>query len=174
MPLPSTGCPLCSRYGVTQEAGRGDVMSASQLEDTRVPIKTRLSALWASVLFCYVYGDYFELHVPGKLQDMLQGKMGSMGAISQETLVAASVVMLVPTLMIFLSHALPAVISRWLNIGVGLLYTVLVLSILAGGAWTFYMLLAGVEAVLTSLVVWYAWRWPRHPDVGIEPVRNRG
>ena len=149
-------------------------MSSGRLEYTRVPIKTRLSALWASVMFCYVCGDYFELHVPGKLQDMLQGKMGSLGAVSQEILVATSMVMLVPTLMIFLCHAVPAAIGRWLNIGVGLLYTLLMLSILAEGAWTFYMLLAGVEVVLTSLVVWYAWRWPRHSDAGIEPVRNHG
>jgi hypothetical protein len=29
-------------------------MSSGRLEDTRVPIKTRLSVLWASVMFCYV------------------------------------------------------------------------------------------------------------------------
>jgi hypothetical protein len=27
--------------------------------------------------------------------------------------------------------------------------------------WYFYKLFAGVEAVLTALVVWYAWHWPR-------------
>lgn len=112
-------------------------------------------------MFCYVYGDYFELHVPGKLQDMLQGKMGSIGAVSQGMLVATSIVMLVPSLMIFLSLALPPAISRWLNVCVGLLYTLLMLTIMAEGAWAFYMLLAGVEVVLTSLAVWYAWRWPR-------------
>jgi hypothetical protein len=136
-------------------------MSSSLLEDMKVPVRAKLSALWTSLMFCYVYGDYFEFYVPGKLQDMLQGKMGPVGPVSQGMLVATSIVMLVPSLMIFLSLVLPPAISRWLNVGVGLLYTLLVLSIMAEGAWAFYMLLAGVEGVLTSLVVWYAWRWPR-------------
>lgn len=139
-------------------------MSTARLEDPRVPVKVQLSALWASVMFCYVYGDYFELHVPGKLQDMLQGKMGEIGTVSQQLLVATSFVMLLPSLMIFLSLALPAAISRWLNIGAGVLFTLLVLATLAGGGWVFYMLLAVVEAMLTSLVVWHAWRWPRCSD----------
>lgn len=32
------------------------------LEDQKVNVKTKLSALWASVMFCYVYGDYFGLY----------------------------------------------------------------------------------------------------------------
>jgi hypothetical protein len=139
-------------------------MSTARLEDPRVPVKVRLSALWASVMFCYVYGDYFELYVPGKLQDMLQSKMGEIGAVSQELLVATSCLMLVPSLMIFLSLALPAAMGRRLNIGAGVFYTVLTLATLAEGGWAFYMLLAVVEVMLTSLVVWHAWRWPRCSD----------
>ena len=40
----------------------------------------KLSALWASTMFCYIYCDYFELYVPGKLDGMLQGKIGPLGA----------------------------------------------------------------------------------------------
>jgi hypothetical protein len=35
-------------------------MSSLALVDERIPTRTKLSALWASVMFCYVYGDYFE------------------------------------------------------------------------------------------------------------------
>ena len=50
--------------------------AAPMLEDVRVPTRYKLSAIWASVMFCYIYGDYFELYVPGKLQGMLAGKWG--------------------------------------------------------------------------------------------------
>jgi hypothetical protein len=36
-----------------------------KLADAPVPVRLKLSALWASVMFCYVYGDYFDLFRPG-------------------------------------------------------------------------------------------------------------
>jgi hypothetical protein len=135
-------------------------MASSGLEDTRVPVRLKLAALWTSVMFCYVYGDYFELYVPGKLQDMLNGEM-ALGTVTQGLLVGTAILMAVPSLMIFLSIALPAAISRWLNVGAGLFYATIMTLILINGAWAFYMLFAAVEIILTLLVVWYAWRWPR-------------
>jgi hypothetical protein len=44
------------------------------LEDAKVPIRLKLSALWAALMFCYVYGDYFGLYRPGQLQGMLRGE----------------------------------------------------------------------------------------------------
>ncbi|WKE66990.1 DUF6326 family protein [Gallaecimonas kandeliae] len=131
------------------------------LEDIKVPVKIKLAALWASTMFCYVYGDYFELYIPGKLQTMLQGHMEPLGAVTQTVLLGTSVLMIIPSIMIFLSLALKPVVSRWLNIVVGLLFTVLMLLIAVSSGWAFYVLFAVVEVVLTSLVVWYAWRWPR-------------
>lgn len=28
------------------------------LDDIKIHVKIRISALWASVMFCYIYGDY--------------------------------------------------------------------------------------------------------------------
>jgi hypothetical protein len=42
------------------------------LDDIKIHVKLKLSALWASVMFCYIYGDYFELYKPGKLQNGAQ------------------------------------------------------------------------------------------------------
>ncbi|HVF33953.1 MAG TPA: DUF6326 family protein [Candidatus Saccharimonadia bacterium] len=135
-------------------------MAPVALEDTRVPVRFKLAALWTSLMFCYIYCDYFQLYVPGKLQDMLDGEMG-LGAVTQQMLVGTSVLMAVPSLMIILSMALPATFSRWLNVGAGLFYAAIMLLILVGGAWAFYMLFATIEIILALLVVWYAWRWPR-------------
>jgi len=138
-------------------------MGVPALEDAKIPTKIKLSALWTSVMFCYVYGDYFELYVPGKLQQMLSGKM-AIGTVSQGMLVGTSILMAVPSLMIFLSLACPPMISRWLNVVAGLFYAIIMLLILTGGGWTFYLFLAVVEVILTALIVFHAWRWPRQSE----------
>ena len=137
-------------------------MALLALEDTEVSVRLKLAALWTSVMFCYVYGDYFELYVPGKLQEMLKGEM-ALGTVTQGMLVGTAILMAIPSLMIFLSIALPAAVSRWFNVGAGLFYATIMLLILVNGAWAFYMLFAAIEIILTLLVVWYAWRWPRQP-----------
>lgn len=137
-------------------------MEKPRLEDVKVPVRMKISALWASVMFCYVYGDYFNLYTPGKLPEMLQGNI-SLGPVTQQMLFGLSIMMAVPSLMIFLSLVLPASISRWLNIAAGLFYATIMFLILFGGAWFFYMFFAAVEIALTLLVVFYAWRWPRQP-----------
>ena len=43
-------------------------ISRPALEDIKVIVKLKLSALWASLMFCYIYGDYFGLYKPGTLQ----------------------------------------------------------------------------------------------------------
>jgi len=137
-------------------------MKTTILEDTKVPLRYKLAAAWTSVMFCYVYADYFELYRPGKLQDMFNGEM-ALGTVTQGMLVGTAILMAVPSLMIFLSLILPATAARWLNVVTGLFYSAIMLLILLDGAWTFYMLFATIEVILTLIVVWSAWRWPRHP-----------
>ena len=43
------------------------------LENQKVNIKIKLAALWASVTFCYLYGDYFELYTPDKVNSLITG-----------------------------------------------------------------------------------------------------
>ena len=37
------------------------------LEDFKINVKIKLAVLWTSVMFCYIYEDYFELYVPKRL-----------------------------------------------------------------------------------------------------------
>ena len=135
-------------------------MSSHPLDPQKVPTRITLAALWTSVMFCYVYGDYFELYRPGKLQQMLDGRM-AIGPVSQGMLLGTGVMMALPALMVVLSVTLPAGAARWLNIIAGLLYAGIMTTILVNGAWYFYMLYAAIETTLTLAVVWTAWRWPR-------------
>lgn len=114
-------------------------------------------------MFCYIYGDYFELYKPGKLQQMLSG-MTALGATTQGALMAMSTVMVIPSLMVFLSLALPPTVSRWLNIVFGVVYSVIMVLAIQG-SWHFYIFLGLVEIALTLSIVWYAWRWPRQSEL---------
>lgn len=132
------------------------------LEDIRVPVKLKLAALWTSLMFCYVYGDYFGLFQPGYLQSMLQGRMGPLGPTTEGVLLGTAALMAVPSLMIFLSLALALgpTVNRALNIVLGLLYAGVMLVSMPG-AWAFYLFLGVIEVALSLLIVWQAARWPR-------------
>ena len=135
--------------------------AGSALDDIKVHVKLKISALWASAMFCYVYGDIFWLYKPGKLQEMLEGKMAPFGPVTQGVLLGTSVSMAIPAVMVFLSLALKANLNRRVNIIVGVLYSLFVL-ITMPGAWAFYLFFGSVDILLTALIVWYAWTWPEH------------
>jgi hypothetical protein len=126
-----------------------------------VPVSTRLklSAAWASTMFCYLYCDYFELYVPGKLSDMLQGDMGPLGQVTQAVLLGTGTLMLVPSLLVFLSVALSRNAVRWLNVFFRLFYSAIMGLLLVMAGWWFYTLFAAVEMILTVYIAWTAWRW---------------
>ncbi len=133
---------------------------STELDDIKVHVKVKISALWASLMFCYIYGDYFGLYKPGTLADMLAGKMGPLGPTTQGILLGTSAMMAIPSVMVFLSLVLRPSLNRWLNIILGLVYTVIMLVTMPG-EWTYYIFLGVIEAILTILIVWFAWRWPR-------------
>lgn len=130
------------------------------LEDIKIHVRIKLAALWTSVMFCYIYADYFGLYVPGALQGILKGKMGPLGPTTQAVLLGTSVMMAIPSVMIFLSTILEANVTRWLNVVFGVFYTVIILITMWD--WAFDVFFGIIEVVLTGLIVWYAWNWPKH------------
>jgi hypothetical protein len=102
---------------------------------------------------------YFELYQPGKFQEIVAGKM-PFGAISQGVLLGIAAVMIIPSLMPFLSLVLPTGVNRWVNLVFGAIYTVIMILAIKCG-WHFYILFGLIEIILTILIVWYAWNWPK-------------
>lgn len=129
------------------------------LQDHPVPTRLKLSALWTATMFCYVYGDYFGLYLPNKLASLAQGRMGPLGQASPGVLVAVSVMMAVPSLLIAATLFLPPAVCRWSNIVLGLMYTA-IMAISLPGAAPFYVTLAAFEMMLTGLAALVAWTWP--------------
>jgi hypothetical protein len=133
----------------------------NDFEDVKVNIKIKLSALWTSVTLCYLYGDYFELYTPKKVEELISGDNL---LDSPMKLFGASVLLAIPAIMVCLSILLKPKINRGLNIIFGVFYTAIMLLIAATSLedWRiFYVFLAIVESIITALIVWYAWTWPR-------------
>ena len=132
----------------------------SQLKDFSINIKLKLSAIWGSVMSLYIYCDYFELYTPNKLDRMLEGTT-IFGNGDQMVLLGLSFILVVTSLMICLSVLLPPVINRVLNIVVGLIMTVFLAYLAYIAGWYFYKMYAAIESLLTLVIAWYAWNWPR-------------
>ena len=131
------------------------------LEDFKVNVKYKLAALWTSVMFCYIYEDYFELYVPKRIEHIVSGESILNTPLK---LFSASWVLIIPALMIFLSILLKPKINRLLNIIFGTSYTALMLWIASNYSdklLIFALLFAIVESIITGIIIWYAWKWPR-------------
>ena len=133
-----------------------------QFTDFKINVNIKLASLWASIMFLYIYVDYFHLYMPGSLKEMLAGKVFVFD-ISQQFLLIALVSMTIPALMIFLSVALPAKVNRCTNMIVAIVYIPYTLFNLAGLAWIHMVLGAAVEVILLCLIIRYSWTWPRTP-----------
>ncbi|MFZ2784275.1 MAG: DUF6326 family protein [Sediminibacterium sp.] len=133
----------------------------TKLEDHKINIRIKLSALWTTLMFCYIYGDYFELYVPKKVEGLLSGQNM---LDSPMKLFATTIILTIPALMIFLSLILNPRISKWLNIGVGIFFTLftLLVGITSMTEWRiFYVFLSFLESILTTIVVIMAWKWKK-------------
>lgn len=126
--------------------------------DVTIPEKIKLSGLWAALVFLYIYADIFSLYKPGQIGEVAAGRMGPL-PVTQGSLFTASILMLIPAVMVFLSLALKPRVARWLNIVLGVFYTAVNIGNLLGESWAFYFLFGIVEMALTVLIVWYAWKW---------------
>ena len=132
----------------------------TEMEDIKVSLKLKLAALWASFMFFYIYVDYFHLYMPGKIEEILAGKMYVFD-ITQVALLAGLTTIIIPTLMISLSAALPDKANRWTNIIVAVLYIPLALYNLAGEQWAHMVFGAAVQVILLCFIIRYAWKWPK-------------
>ena len=135
--------------------------TVSLLEDKKVNTRIKLSALWVALMLCYIEGDFTSFFPPGGyIQQSLAGKMGPFPT-TQLTLLAGSVFMSVPCVMVVLSLTLRAKACRNLCIILALFYTLVNAMSAFTSHWAYFIFFGILESVLTLLIVWYAWKWPR-------------
>lgn len=131
------------------------------LENPKVSVKIKLAALWASVTLCYLYGDYFELYTPDKVNSLITGENN---LDSPTKLLIASIILAISSVMVAASIILKPKLNRILNIIFGTLFTLMMIAIgvYSTNEWyLFYVFLAFLESIITALIVWYAWKWPK-------------
>jgi len=136
--------------------------AGSVLEALRIPTQVKLAGLWATVMFMYIYVDIIGFFSPGVIEDILVGKVYVFD-ITQTWMLFSVVLMTIPSLMVFLSLALPAKANRYANIGLGAIYIFIALGTAVGEINAHYIFGSAVEVVLLIMIVWIAWKWPRVP-----------
>lgn len=135
------------------------------LENPKTNIKIKLAALWASVTFCYLYGDYFELYTPDKVNSLITGENI---LNSPSALLIASIILAIPSIMVAASVLLKPKLNKVLNIIFGSLFTLIMVFIGVNSMtewYSFYVFLAFLESLITFLIVWYAFKWPKKQKV---------
>jgi hypothetical protein len=137
-----------------------EIKAATILEDVKINVKLKLSVLWATAMFVYIYVDIFGFYQPGEIENILAGKVWEF-EITQTWALGSLLLMTIPSLMVFLSLALPAKMNRWTNIIVAALYILIAIGNPIGETWAYIYFGSLVEVVLLLLVVRYAWKWPK-------------
>ena len=133
----------------------------TNLLDMKVNLKIKLSALWVTLMFFYLYRDVLGFMEPGHVEELITGELGGV-QMTSAILLGSAILMAIPSVMVFLSLTLKAPVNRWVNIILGILHLVLLGSTLCVGAIsTLYIFYVIVEAVLIALIVWTAWKWPK-------------
>jgi hypothetical protein len=131
----------------------------NNLDEQKVSVRVKLAALWTSFMFLYIYVDYFALYMPGKIEDILNGRVYTFD-ITQGFIFTALFLAIIPMLMIFLSVVLRARANRLTNMIVATALVPYMLFNLAGEAWPHMILAAVVEVALLALIFRYAKKWP--------------
>ena len=144
------------------------------MEDIRV----RLSVLWLFATLNYIYADVFFC------VDVLGSNKGGPSVIhvihfSPGAWIGIAVLMEIPMAMILLSRILKPGANRWANIVAGIIETAAVLLtsfilpiLKLTETSSYYVFFGAMEVACTSLIIWYAWRWPRETASRIEHSRQ--
>ena len=133
-----------------------------------VTLKMRIAVLWlfmAVAMSAHVVLSVFE---PGVVEQIASGKM----QIGEEMFLFMSLFWLIPLTMAYLSVTLKDSANRRANITLGLLFTALNIfhlifelmvqpSTHMVQASLHQLLIDGATVVVTALIVWHAWKWPR-------------
>ena len=133
--------------------------SSGILEDVRIGVRLKISALWIAMLFLFAYGDIFGFFRTGLIEEVIEGEVSGV-EITQVFLFGVSVYIAIASVMVFLSLVLRPRVNRWANIVLPLLYIVSIAISCIGETWAYYYFMSIAESALLVVIVWYAWTWP--------------
>ena len=145
------------------------------LEDQRMPVQAKLAAAWASLMFFYIYIDYFHLYRPGAIDQIRGGGIFEFN-ITPTLMTIFVAVIGIPALMVMLSMTLPARVNRATNLVVATLYIPITVFNAAGASWDwalYYGFHIAIEVLLLAFILRSAWIWPRTALSATMPTRRQ-
>jgi hypothetical protein len=88
------------------------IKKTSEMEDVKINVKLKISALWVAMLFVFAYVDIFAFYRPGIIEGIMAGKVATF-QIDQVFLFLTTLYILIPSIMVFLSLILKPKVNRW-------------------------------------------------------------
>lgn len=122
-----------------------------------IDVRIRMAALWATTMMIFAYVDLVSLFRPDFRAALDQGKVFVFD-VGQPFLLGATIYVIIPSLMIYLSLVMPRRLNRIVSISLAGIYAI---TIIGGaiGEWNYYVLGSAVEFVLLALVIHHSWTW---------------
>jgi hypothetical protein len=142
-------------------------VAETKFEPATVNVRTKISALWTSMLFVFAYVDLFSLYRPDFRADLEAAEVGGF-TVDQPFLLGTTGYVVIPSLMVFSTLVLQPRLNRIANIALGIVYIVTIV-IGAVGEWSYYILGSVVEVAMLAAIVYYAWTWPKQASPASPP-----
>ena len=122
--------------------------------------KTRIAVLWVLMAVAMSAHSLFVFMEPGAMEGMAE-ELATMGP---GMMVFLALLWLVPLWLAFVSLTVKGSANRWVNFILGIIFTILNI-----GHFTEHLappspaqiLIVGSTVVVTALIAWYAWKWPK-------------
>ena len=126
---------------------------------TGMDMKAKLSTLWIFILLNVIFADIHRLFKPGFLEEIMTGTVNGV-QLTEGLLLVAGIMMEIPIVMVVLSRVLKYRVNRWANIiAAGPIGIAFIINSRPTAPDEIFF--ATIEVVAMSLIVWYAWKWPK-------------
>ena len=125
-------------------------------------VRIILSGLWVARVLSGLQGDSTRFHDPVALNELLSGTTDI--PVTNTMLLVLSIILSVPIFMSFLSLVLKEKANRRANLSIGIFFVaweIFFLAFVYSQAPGYEMFWGIAYLIFVSLVVWYAWKWPK-------------
>jgi len=125
--------------------------------------KTRIAVLWVFMAVAMSVHSIMGFMEPGMIEEIMSGAVEGV-ALTPGMLVFMTLFWLVPLWLAFVSMTVKDSCNRWVNFVLGIIFTLLnifhFIEHLAEPS-AAQILIIGSTVVVTALIAWYAWKWPK-------------
>ena len=108
-------------------------------------------------MFNMLFADVLTLYIPENLEEIMTRSTSVQ--ITEGLMLMMAIIIEIPIVMIFLSRILKYRANRWANI---IASAITIVFVIGGGSLVLhYIFFATIEVACMSIIVWYAWKWPK-------------